>query len=66
MEPAASERASPFILLGKKDGSLLVFVDSRRVNMNTVTDSYPVLRMDDCIDPLGDAAVFTTLFCNSG
>ena len=31
-----------------------------------LADSYPVLRMDDCIDSLGDAAVLTTLGCNYG
>ena len=29
-------------------------------------DSYPLPRMDDCIDSLEDAVVFTTLDCNSG
>ena len=29
-------------------------------------DSYPLPRMDECIDSLGDATVFTTLDCNSG
>jgi len=27
---------------------------------------YPLPRMDDCIDFLGDAKVFSTLDCNSG
>ncbi|CDF34348.1 unnamed protein product [Chondrus crispus] len=38
----------------------------RRLNAKTAADSYPLPRMDDCIDSLGDAAVFTTLDCNSG
>lgn len=29
-------------------------------------DSYPLPRMDECIDSLGDAKYFSTLDCNSG
>ena len=32
----------------------------------TVKDSYPIPRMDECIDSLGDANVFTTLDAYSG
>lgn len=31
-----------------------------------VRDSYPMTRMDDCIDTLGNGSVFITLDCNSG
>jgi hypothetical protein len=31
-----------------------------------VRDSYPLPRMNECIDSLGDAPVFSTLDCNSG
>jgi hypothetical protein len=34
--------------------------------MITVPDTYPLPRMDECIDSLGDAIVFTALDCNSG
>ena len=29
-------------------------------------DVYPLQRMDDCLDSLGDAMIFTTLDANSG
>ena len=64
--PASTEWASPVVLVQKKDGSLRFCVDYRRLNAKTASDSYPLLRMDDCIDSLGDAAVFTTLDCKSG
>ena len=32
----------------------------------TVRDAYPIPRMDECIDSLGDAVIFSTLDCNSG
>jgi len=41
-------------------------VDYRQLDEVTVRDVYPLPRMDDCIDFLGDAKVFSTLDCNSG
>ena len=29
-------------------------------------DPYPLPRIDDCLDSLGDAQIFTTLDCNTG
>jgi hypothetical protein len=31
-----------------------------------IKDSYPLPRMDECLDSLGDAVIFSTLDCNSG
>ena len=64
-EPSSTEWASPVVLVLKKDGSLRLCVDYRRLNAQTTADSYPLPRIDDCIDSLGNAAVFTTLGCNS-
>lgn len=66
IEPARSEFASPVVLVPKPDGSLLFCVDYRRLNAATIKDSYPLPRMDECLDSLGDAQFFTTLVCNSG
>ena len=66
IEPATSQWASPLVLVGKKDGSLRFCVNYRRLNKKTVTDAYPLPRMADCIDSLGDAQVFSTLDRNSG
>ena len=40
-------------------------VDYRKLNAATVRNSHPLARMDECIDSLGDATVFTALDCNS-
>jgi Reverse transcriptase (RNA-dependent DNA polymerase) len=66
IEPATSEWASRIVLVAKPDGSTRFCVDYRRLNAVTVRDSYPLPRMDECIESLGDAKIFTTLDCNSG
>jgi hypothetical protein len=66
IEPATSQWASPIVLVAKPDGSTRFCVDYRRLNAVTVRDSYPLPHMDECIDSLGDAKIFTTLDCNSG
>jgi hypothetical protein len=66
IEPATSEWASPVVLVLKPDGFMRFCIDYRRLNTVTVRDSYPLPRMDECIDSLGDARVFSTLDCNSG
>ena len=64
--PSKSEWASPVLLVPKSDGSWRFCVDYRRLNQMTLKDSYPLSRMDECLDSLGDAAYFTTLDANSG
>jgi hypothetical protein len=66
IEPAESEWASPIVLIPKPDGSLRFCVDYRKLNAITVRDQYALPRLDDCIDSLGEARVFSTLDANSG
>ena len=63
IEPTSAEWASSVVLVPKKDGTMRFCVAYRKLN---VRDSYPLPRMHECIDSLGDATVFTTLDCTSG
>jgi len=66
MEPSSAEWAFPVVLVPKPDGTMRFCVDYRQLNEVTVHEVYPLPRMDDCIDFLGDAKVFSTFDCNSG
>ena len=66
IEPAQSEWASPVVVVPKKDGTPRFCIDYRRLNAVTVKDASPIPPMDECIDSLREAKIFTTLDCNSG
>ena len=55
IEPSKSEWSSPCVLVPKPDGSYPFCTDYRKVNSVTKTDSYPIPRIDDCIDKVGTA-----------
>ena len=61
IEPTTSEWASPIVLVPKKGGSIRLCVDYHGLNAKNGADAYPLPRIDDCIDSLGDAQTFTTL-----
>ena len=54
IEPSSSEWSSPCVLVPKGDGSGYRFcTDFRKVNAITKSDSYPIPRIEDCIDRIG-------------
>ena len=61
IEPSQSHWSSPCILVPKPDGSYRFCTDFRRVNSVTKSDSYPIPRVDDCIDQIGHARYITKL-----
>lgn len=61
-----SEYASPIVLVKKKDGSTRICVDYRRINEKMVKDEYPLPIIDDHIDKLSKAKVFSTLDLKNG
>ena len=66
VQPSVSPWASPVVLVPKKDGSLRFCVDYRRLNALTKKDVYPLPRLDDIVDILGDVKYFTMLDLASG
>ena len=61
IEPSQSEWASPMVLVRKKDGSIQICVDYRKLNGMTQQYAYPMPRVDDTLDEIGQAQYITTL-----
>jgi len=66
IEPSSSPWASPLTMVPKKDGSVRICGDYRRLNEVTQKDAYPLPRIQDIFDQLGGAKVFTTIDLKSG
>jgi len=60
IEPASSPWASKVVLVKKKDGSLRCCIDYRQLNSVTRKDVYPLPRIDDCLDAMASAKLFST------
>lgn len=60
-KPSSSTWSSPCLLEAKTDGSPRFITDYRKVNAVTVPDSYPLPRMEDCVDNLGTAQFVSKL-----
>ena len=54
------------VLVKKKDGSLRLCVDFRKLNSVSESDAYPMPRIDDLIDLLGKAKYISTLDLTRG
>ena len=61
IEPSVSDWATSIVSVEKKDGTLRLCVDYRRLNSVTQVDAYPMPRIDNLIDQLGEAKFITTL-----
>ena len=59
--PSSSPWCSPCLLVPKSDGTPRFCTDFRKVNAVTVPDSFPLPRMEDCIDTVGSARFVSKL-----
>ena len=66
IQPSCSPWSSPIVLVKKKDGTHRFCVDYRQLNSLTVKDSYPLPRIDETLDSLSGAKLFSTADLASG
>ncbi len=59
--PSTSPWSSPCLLVPEPDGSSRFCTDYRKVNALTKADSFPLPRMEDCVDRVGNAKFVTKL-----
>jgi len=64
--PSISPWSSPVVMVRKKDGTLRFCVDYRHLNQITKKDTFPLPRVDDLLDQLGESRYFSTLDLASG
>ncbi|KAK7882011.1 hypothetical protein WMY93_028185 [Mugilogobius chulae] len=61
IEPSNSEWCSPVVIVLKKDGSLRICIDFRKINAVSEFDAYPMPRIDELLERIGRAQYITTL-----
>ncbi|GFX91034.1 hypothetical protein TNCV_5106641 [Trichonephila clavipes] len=66
VRPSSSEYASPIVLVRKKDGTTRLCVDYRKLNRKLVKDRFLLPLIEDVLDKLQGAKVYTTLDLKNG
>ncbi|MCI44389.1 RNA-directed DNA polymerase (Reverse transcriptase), partial [Trifolium medium] len=66
VRPSVSLWGAHVLLVKKKDGSMCLCIDYRRLNKATIKNKYPLPRIDDLMDQLVGACVFSKIDLRSG
>ncbi|CAI7887455.1 unnamed protein product [Closterium sp. NIES-53] len=61
IRPSTSPYAAPMLFTRKKDGDLRLCIDYRALNAITIKNKYPLPRVEELFDMLGEATVFSKL-----
>ena len=61
IRPSVSPWGAPVLFVKKKDGSLRLYINYRKLNQVTVKNKYPLPRIDDLFDQLSWARVFSKI-----
>ncbi|GMF55210.1 unnamed protein product [Phytophthora fragariaefolia] len=66
IRPSNTPWASPGLMIRKPDDGIRFCIDYRKLNAVTVKDCYPMPLVDDILDVLGGAQLFSTMDIASG
>ncbi|GFX05341.1 retrovirus-related Pol polyprotein from transposon 17.6 [Trichonephila clavipes] len=66
IRPSSSEYASPIVMVKKKDGFSRMCIDYRKLNQKLLKDKFPLPIIENVLDTLQEAKVYSTLDLRNG